>query len=85
MEERSDLDEVLGSILRLCRAALPEAEVHAQSSFTRDLGMDSLQALELISDIETEFKIAIPAEALPEADTVEDVAKLVLRFRKQVK
>lgn len=81
MTAGSPSPETLSKILELCAAAHPEASISAESSLTRDLGMDSLQALELISEIETTFGVSIPSEMLPEADTVSDVARLVERVK----
>lgn len=81
MDER-ELDEVTASIIELCRGRLErEGEVHGESSLTRDLGLDSIQALELISDVESSFNVTIPSELLPEVDTVRDVARLILRVK----
>jgi acyl carrier protein len=44
----------------------------------RDLGLDSLQAVEVISEIESALNVSIPSDALPEIDTLSDLAKLVV-------
>jgi acyl carrier protein len=42
-----------------------------------DLGVDSLDALELIFEIEEEFKVTVPEERLPELETVRAVCEKV--------
>lgn len=45
-------------------------EVKAESSFTNDLGADSLDTVELVMALEEEFEIEIPDEAAEKIDTV---------------
>jgi len=42
-----------------------------------DLGVDSLDALELIFEIEEEFKVTVPDERLPELETVRAVCEKI--------
>lgn len=81
MNEDPQLRIVLEQALKRCRAVFPDREITAESSITRDLGLDSLQALELISDIESDVGISIPSELLPQADTVRDLAEMIVRLR----
>lgn len=45
-------------------------EVTPQSSFTNDLGADSLDTVELIMEFEKEFNIAIPDDQAEKISTV---------------
>jgi len=45
-------------------------DVKAESSFTNDLGADSLDTVELVMALEEEFEIEIPDEAAEKIDTV---------------
>ena len=45
-------------------------EVRPESSFTNDLGADSLDTVELVMALEEEFEIEIPDEAAQQIDTV---------------
>jgi acyl carrier protein len=47
-------------------------EVTPESSFTNDLGADSLDTVELIMEFEKEFKISIPDEDAEKISTVGD-------------
>jgi acyl carrier protein len=46
------------------------AEVTAESSFTNDLGADSLDQVELIMEFEKEFNVAIPDDQAEKIFTV---------------
>ena len=45
-------------------------EVHERHSYTNDYGMDSLDWVEMIMDIEKEYDISIPDDAAERMDTV---------------
>lgn len=53
---------------------IAEDEIQGDSSFTQDLGADSLDVLELVMALEEEFEIEIPDN---EAEKLSTVAKLV--------
>lgn len=57
------------------------SEVSAQSSFTNDLGADSLDTVELIMELEKEFDISIPDE---DAESIQTVGSAVDYIEKQV-
>ena len=48
-------------------------EITAETSFKEDLGADSLDLFELVTNLEEEYNIEIPAEELTELNTVGDV------------
>jgi acyl carrier protein len=76
MEEHSQ--QLLNRIIEVCRRSVPAGVVlDGGTSLIRDLGLDSFQALELVSEIESDFGIRIPSESLPEIDSLDDVARLV--------
>ena len=45
-------------------------EITAETSFKEDLGADSLDLFELVTNLEGEYNIEIPAEQLEEMTTV---------------
>ena len=45
-------------------------EITAETSFKADLGADSLDLFELVTNLEEEYNIEIPAEQLEEMTTV---------------
>ena len=48
-------------------------EITAESNFKDDLGVDSLDLFELVSSLEEEYSVEIPAEDLEKMATVGDV------------
>lgn len=49
-------------------------EITEQSSFTKDLGLDSLDVVEVVMEVEHEFNIQIPDE---EADSLKSVGQTI--------
>lgn len=54
-----------------------ETEVTENAEFTKDLGADSLDTVELIMDFEKEFGITIPDEEAEKIKTVGDAVAFV--------
>lgn len=52
------------------KLGVDESEITNESSFTNDLGADSLDTVELIMEFEKEFDIAIPDEEAEKIQTV---------------
>lgn len=52
-------------------------DITLESSLKEDLGIDSLAAVELSLDLETEFDVEISDEELAALVTVEDIVKLI--------
>lgn len=52
-------------------------EITQESSFTEDLGADSLDLFELAMAMEEKFEIEIPSEDLAEIKTVSDAEKYI--------
>lgn len=57
----------------------PASPITAQSHLVRDLALDSLQSFEMVSDLEDHFEVEIPLDLFTHAETLEDVARAVLR------
>lgn len=64
-------------------AARPE--ITARSHLRRNLGLDSLDHIELGMALEEEFGIEITDEHLEEAETVGDLVRLVARLQSEAK
>ncbi len=56
-------------------------EISSSSRLKEDLGLDSLDCVELVMRLEDGYAIKIPDEEVAKVRTVEDVAKLVLELR----
>ena len=54
-------------------------EVTLEASFVDDLGADSLDVVELIMGLETEFDIEIPDEDAEKISTVGDAVEYIMR------
>jgi len=67
----SDIKSRVNSII-VDKLGVEESEVTAESSFTNDLGADSLDTVELIMEFEKEFNIAIPDDQAEKIATVGD-------------
>ncbi len=65
----SDVTEKVKQII-VDKLGVDESEVTRESSFTNDLGADSLDTVELIMEFEKEFDISIPDEQSENIQTV---------------
>ncbi|MFD3155421.1 acyl carrier protein [Haloimpatiens sp. FM7330] len=57
--------------------SLDENEIKLESTFTDDLGVDSLEIFEIVMSLEDEFGIEIPNEDIEEMKKVEDIVKYI--------
>lgn len=60
----------------VCERDLPKLE---GKTVIADLGLDSLQVLEIVGAMEREFKVQIPDDQLVNIQTVEDLTNLINR------
>jgi acyl carrier protein len=65
----SDIDSKVKAII-VDKLGVDAAEITNESSFTTDLGADSLDTVELIMEFEKEFNIAIPDDQAEKIQTV---------------
>lgn len=68
----SDLRELVATILEVEPDTIDE-----QASFVKDLGMDSMMALEILASIEKKYKIVIPEETLAKFTSLSQTVKIV--------
>lgn len=68
-------EKVIGIIVD--KLGVDESEVTLESSFTNDLGADSLDTVELIMEFEKEFSIAIPDDQAENIATVGDAVNYI--------
>lgn len=61
------------------RLSCKEEEVTMESSFTEDLGADSLDVVELVMALEDEFSIEIPDEEVNSIKTVGDAVNYIVK------
>ena len=67
--------DLLGRVEKLVRDRGIESEISLDSFLTKDLGLDSLDMIELISAFEEEFGIEIPDEDAERLGKVEDIIR----------
>lgn len=67
-----DLRELVAEILES-----EISEVDADANFIKDLGMDSMMALEILAGIEKKYRIVIPEDMLPKFTTLNATAEIV--------
>lgn len=72
MEELTKLKNIIAEVLNVD----PE-EVRLDTTFTDDLGADSLDVFQIIMGIEEEFDIEVPAEVAENIKTVEEAVELI--------
>ncbi len=65
----NDIESTVTSII-VEKLGVDESDVNRDSSFTNDLGADSLDTVELIMEFEKEFDITIPDEEAEKIATV---------------
>ncbi len=79
--KRSHAD-VLAQVLTYLNTQLsekPKTPVSGSTRLVHDLGLDSLQSFEMVSDLEDQFELTIPMDLLQGVETVDDLARLILR------
>ncbi|MEM7053915.1 MAG: acyl carrier protein [Pseudomonadota bacterium] len=70
---KAGIIEVIGESLQ---AALPELEnVDYDAALTGDIGLDSVQIMDLMMEIEDRLDISIPIELLAETHTLNELAE----------
>jgi acyl carrier protein len=78
--DRGELTERIRQILTT-RLGMPPAEVTTEARLVDDLGMDSLDAVELAIAIERQFKVEIGDDQVVKLRTVADIVTLVRQLQ----
>ena len=72
------------SIEQAVRAALdalrPGIEVRGDTDLTRELGLDSIQVMDLVMEIEDRLDISVPAETLADVRTLDQLCAGIARL-----
>ncbi len=73
------MSDIKGKVVAIIvdKLGVDESEVTLESSFTNDLGADSLDTVELIMEFEKEFNIAIPDDQAENIGTVGDAVNYI--------
>ncbi len=71
-------DEALKATCEILRRHVDEGRsIGPADHMQNDLGLDSIDLMELVSDVEARFDVSIPPDMFERIATVEDVAKAV--------
>ena len=72
-------DKVLSTAVSIVsRLAKADTDLSADTEMQADIGMTSLQVMELVLEIEEEFDISFPLNRLPDIRTIRDLAQEIL-------
>ena len=76
---RKEKNTMLEKIIEIFASQLQidSASVNADTLILEDLGADSLDIIEILTEIEDTFDISIPDEDIPRFKTVGDIAKYI--------
>jgi len=77
------LHDVESDIRRLVAEILevePE-EIDPEAHFVKDLGMDSMMALEILAGIEKMYRIVIPEEMLPKFTSIRETVRIIKEIK----
>jgi len=66
---------------RLVHFTNTEAEISAETNLITHLAIDSVKLLNLIMEIEDQFDISVPLNALVDVLTVQDLADLIYKIK----
>jgi len=77
MEPATITDKVKNIIANI--TGVPLESIEDSATFVDDLGLDSLAILEIVVDVEKEFKIRASDEELQSVRSIEDSVALILR------
>lgn len=73
MEIKSRIKRVIANITNV-----PAEDIADDASFTQDLDLDSLSLLEIGVDVDYEFQLGLPEDAMRGLDSVNRTAELVV-------
>ena len=72
--------DILVGDLRAMVAEILEIEpdtIDADASFVKDLGMDSMMALEILAGIEKKYRIIVPEDSLPKFTSLNKTVEII--------
>ena len=72
----NNVDQDIRKLLAEILETDPES-IDGDASFVKDLGMDSMMALEILAGIEKKYRIVIPEETLPKFTDLNTTIKIV--------
>lgn len=80
-EARDQYQEILqGLYAMLARFPTRNVELQEQTDLVADMGLDSINVMELLQEIEDRFDIIVPLNVMSDVRTVQDLAVQVERL-----
>lgn len=78
----NDYNDILQKLCHhLRQIAGPEVEITPQTDLINQLAIDSVKLLNLIMEIEDEFDISVPINALTDVQTVHELTNLIHQIK----
>jgi len=74
-EMKDELREIIAEITET-----ESEEIQDDAQFVKDLGMDSMMALEILASLEKKYKIVIPEEDLPKFTDLNNTVEVISRI-----
>lgn len=80
--ETNDLyQEILHTLFHLLeRFPTKDIELNEQTNLVADMGLDSINVMELLTEIEDHFDVIVPLNVMADVSTVQDLANQVKRL-----
>ncbi|MBD3620223.1 MAG: acyl carrier protein [Chromatiales bacterium] len=80
--ETKDLyQEILQTLFHLLeRFPTKNIELNEQTNLVADMGLDSINVMELLTEIEDHFDVIVPLNVMADVSTVQDLANQVKRL-----
>lgn len=82
---RKKVQQQIASVLKRKKAAIKPEDIREGVSLTLQLGIDSLDILQLAAGVEKEYKLRIPEEELRAMDDLGAILKVVEKYWPQLK
>ncbi len=77
--DHNDVLETIENLLRMVLMAKNKIHIHPDDRLEHDLGIDSIGAVEFVTELEDEYMIEISDEEMESAKTVGGVVDIVMR------
>lgn len=73
------------ALMELLRKSLPEPtpRLHPRTALVGDLGLESIQVIEYLCEVEDHFDLAIDEDTLADVHTIADLARVVERLQRR--
>ena len=80
----NSVEAVINDVIPLLKKfTKPELEITKDSYLMRDLDLDSMKVMELMMELEDHFDISIPLNALPDVNSVAELAAAIAKLKSQ--